>query len=454
MSKESVSQPSLADVFRNRNFVKFWVGQVISYLGDRIDQMAMITIVSMGVSRAAGSDRANMITFWATLPYVMVSPFAGVIIDRYCRRKMMVLMDVLRAAAVLIVPFVVSPGVHPWIVYAVIGLIGAATSIFAPAKSAFIPEIVERDHLLRANSVTSIMGTLTVLFGTVIGGELVARIGYRPSLVIDGLSYLFSAAMLLWIRVPGRERSETEARWRELKAEGGFFSNIRDGFRYVTGKRVPGMCVFLDSWFFLVGGILFTLINKIVYLRITPAGADESRTIEYLGYAYGALGIGLALGGVLTGRYGNRLRLRWLLSGCFCGAALFMFALILKAHPVLIYAFLFGVGYAAGGVVVCIETTLQKAVPDEIRGRVFALNNLLLNTTLLVSIALGTFILEYRFLGVDQTLLATALLTLAGAGVVLWRFPGQLSLASMRVFAAHCENSQNPKEVDCCDQAS
>jgi MFS family permease len=440
MSATATSRPTLWDVFRNINFVKFWVGQFVSYLGDRISQMAMIAVLSMGATAAVGADHANMITFWATLPYVLVSPFAGVLIDRYDRRKLMILSDILRGAVVFALPFAVSPDTHPWIIYAVVGFIGAATAVFAPAKSAFIPEIVEREHLLRANSVTSAMGTLTVLIGTVVGGILVARLSYQPSLIIDSATYFFSAMMLIWIRMPSVERLVVDARSRELKREGGYFSNIKRGFLYLTRHRLAGMCVLLDSWFFLIGGLLFTCITKIVYLRLAqndggPGGSEpmEAQSIRLLGYACGILGLGLAVGGILTGKYAGHLRLRWLFATCYVIAACFIAGLALPVNAGPVYLMLFVIGYVAGGVVVCIETTLQKSVPDEMRGRVFSLNGLLLNTVLLVSIAVGASILRNQWLSINAMLLATSILALVGAVGAFVGIPAGAKIAAMRV---------------------
>jgi MFS family permease len=444
-------RPSLREVFANRNFAKFWLGQIVSYLGDRIDQMAMIAVVSAGATAARGADHAILVTFWATLPYVMLSPFAGPLIDRFDRRRLMVLMDLLRAGVVLAVPFLLHPQAHPWAVYAVVGMIGAATCVFAPAKSAFIPEIVPRDHLLRANSVTSTMGTLTVLVGTVVGGKLVVAMsepnwlvdrlspllsraslppGLALTLAIDCATYLFSALMLLWIRMPAVERLIVRSRREGFRKEGGFLDNVRDGFLFLRHTRLPAMCVALDSWFFLVGGILFSAVTKLVYLRLTPD--NPAAAPQYLGYAYGALGAGLAAGGVATGRLAARVQLGGLLAACFAAAAAMMLVLALPLPPAGLYAPLFLVGLVSGGVAVCIDTALQKSVPDEIRGRVFSLNSLLLNATLLVSVGCGSLMLRDGALPVGWVLAACAVLAGAGGALALAGIPRGTTIEGIR----------------------
>lgn len=434
--------PSLREVFSNNNFLRFWFGQLVSFTGDRIDQMAMIGVLAqaeimrihsngaaMHDPAASAADRANWVTFWATLPYVVLSPVAGVVIDRFNRRHVMMLMDVIRGITVLVLPFVISPGTHPWIIYGVIGAIGAATSFYAPAKSAFVPEIVPHEHLLRANSVTSTMNTITILIGTVIGGLLVDNFGYRPSLILDSFTYFFSALMLLWI---GRDLLIHHAvPLAVTHAETGFFRKMHAGMRYVWHRRVPGTCVFLDSWFFIVGGILFAAITKIAYTRLTIPAEMLSHAQTKLGLAYGALGIGMAVGGFTLGRHGDRLPLRALLGGCYAFGALFTFLLAVSHLHAAIYVLIFLVGCSAGGLVVAIETSLQRGVEPGMRGRVFALNNFSLNTMLLFSIFAGTLLLGNRAATAGQMLIAAGVLGVIGASVAFWRISGRTTLANL-----------------------
>lgn len=409
----------------------------MSYLGDRIDQMAMIQVLSIGATAAMMAHHTNMITFWATLPYVCMSPFVGALIDRYDRRRLMILMDVFRGSVVLVLPLIIGPGSHPYVIYLIIGLIGMSTSIFAPAKSAFIPEIVPGRHLLRANSVSATMGMLTLLFGTVIGGWMVAIFGYRPSLLIDAGTYFFSAVMLASVVVPRWEQAAIVRRERELRQEGTYFRNIKDGFSFILHNRIPAVCVLLDSWFFLVGGFLFTGINSIIDERLVPAAAltqqlAEKHSIVILANSYGSLGLGLAVGGVLTGRFASRVRLRYLLMACFLGAGICMALLTCVYVPVKAYLTLWALGFCAGGVVVVIETVLQKSVPDEVRGRVFALNTLLLNTTLLISIAAGTETMDKHWLGGSAALLVSAAAVVGGALVAWAGMPPDTTIVHLR----------------------
>jgi MFS family permease len=208
---------------------------------------------------------------------------------------------------------------------------------------------------------------------------------------------------------------------------------VKDGFLFLGRERIPRISVILDSWFFLVGGILFTVISYIVYERLVPGGAgnEQGGGVQYLGFAYGSLGLGLATGGLLTGKYGGRIELRWLIPACFAGAAAFTLMLMFQRNEAGIYFSLAGLGYSAGGVVVCIETTLQRAVPDEIRGRVFALNSLLLNSVLLVSIFAGATLLKSDALTPNAMLAVAGIIATAGAVFAFFGYPPKGSLNTL-----------------------
>jgi MFS family permease len=459
MHGDSSRQPTLADLFRNRNFVKFWVGQLISYLGDRIDQMSMIAVVSAGVAKEIAADRANMITFWATLPYVFMSIVAGAIVDRFDRRRLMITLDIFRAVIVVALPFTISPAHDVRVIYALVLLIGCATAIFAPAKSAFIPEIVPDELLLRANSVTATMGTLATLIGTVIGGVLVtllARLntvatesvallkvlrlppGLAVAFLINGATYTVSAVLLWLIIVQARHRSRSAARNRQVTGEGGLSRQVLDGLVFLKRNRVPAVAAFVVSWFYFIGGAYFTLVTKLIYLRLVRV--REEATL-YLGYGYGMLGLGLALGGIIAGRVTARSRLAPFVGGCFALAALLVLANLLPLPPAFLYLINALVGFVGGGVVVVLETVLLKSVPDGMRGRVFAFNNLLLNALLLGSLLAGAKFLSEnsdaaRWLAsIDTRLtvwtLVTSALAVVGAVVSAVGFPKKLSLADI-----------------------
>lgn len=412
MAEHSSRQPSFGELFRNGNFAKFWIGQLISYLGDRIDQMAMIALASQGATKGQSGDLANQITFWATLPYVLFSLVAGPIVDRFDRRRLMIVLDLLRAAIILVLPFTLSPEHDPRVILAVVFLIGCATAIFAPAKSAFLPEIVPEDQLLRANSITSTMGTLTTLFGTILGGALVTALarlnatavhefpilaklqmplGQAAAFVIDALTYLVSAVLLWWIVVEARDRERHAWRTRQVVREGNFWAKLRDGLSFLATQRVPAVAAFMVSWFFFIGGAYFVLTTKVANLRLVN---DPNEKTLVLGLAYGVLGLGLAIGGIVAGKIAHRLPLRSFVATCFVGAGVIMLGNVAPLPAKFLYLVNMAIGFAAGGVAVTMETVMQRSVPDELRGRVFALNNLLLNTLLLVSIGVGTLFLS------------------------------------------------------------
>ncbi|MCX7717815.1 MAG: MFS transporter [Candidatus Sumerlaeaceae bacterium] len=471
MSAAESRQPTLLDVFRNANFVKLWFGLFVSFLGDRVGQIGLVAILSATATAAAGADHTTMITFWSVLPYVLIGPFAGAVVDRYDRRKLMIVTDICRGIIYAALPFVFTMSVTPAALYGVAFIVGCGTCLFQPARSAFLPEIVPPEHLLRANSVTSTMGTLTILLGTVVGGVLTASLaresvflsaitpwlgpirmepGLATAFLLDASTYFFSMLMLLWIRMPPIESVVVHARWRELKRSGSFLRNVADGLAYLRCHRVPALCVLLTTLFFFVGGSVFTVINRIVFTRLAGVDPDHPASREttmYLGYAFGCLGLGMFTGGIITGRVALRLPVRWVLAVMFTLSALFLGLLAVTTGKSQVYIVLATVGAAAGGVVVLLDTALQRSVPDEMRGRVFALNNLVLNSALLVALVVCTACLHNGWLGTTGIVGAAAAFAGAGTLTAIAGFPAGLSVHGMREDPPHsAEHPPQPAE--------
>jgi len=251
------------------------------------------------------------------------------------------------------------------------------------------------------------------------------------------------SAVLLWlIIVQAHHRTHSATRSQEVRREGGFCRQVLDGLVFLRRNRVPAVAAFVMSWFYFIGGAYFTLITKLVYLRLVRV--REEATL-YLGYGYGMLGLGLALGGIIAGRVTARSRLAPFVGGCFALAAVLVLANLLPLPPAFLYLINALVGFVGGGVVVVLQTVLLKSVPDGMRGRVFSFNNLLLNALLLGSLLAGAKFLSENgdaaswLASIDTRLtvwtLATSALAVVGAVVAAAGFPKKLSLADI-----HTEN--------------
>ncbi|CAN5382231.1 hypothetical protein BH18ACI2_BH18ACI2_12250 [soil metagenome] len=186
----------------NRGFRLLWLGQVVSQLGDWFNTIAVYTLVL----NLTGSGRAvGLVLVARFLPTVVIGPLAGVVADRYSRRRIMIISDVVRAVVVLGFFFIRRPD-QVWIIYALTVLQLAASTFFEPAKSAVIPSLVVERDLVTANAISSVTWSSILTLGAALGGFVTGWFGTDVAFVIDSLTYLASALLVAAVIFPARPR--------------------------------------------------------------------------------------------------------------------------------------------------------------------------------------------------------------------------------------------------------
>ena len=192
-------------VLRNANFRNLWLGQVVSQVGDYFAFLALTVVVSGFSDDAQATTYAvsgMMLAF--TLPRLLFGLLAGVFVDRWDRRRTMLVSDFLRAGITLMmVPAVLSGNL--WAMYALAFAMSAVGTLFNPAKGALIPELVPTEHLISANSLSQTTQMLAILIGPALAGTTLAVAGAGNewvAFVVDSASYLVSAVMIWLVRAP------------------------------------------------------------------------------------------------------------------------------------------------------------------------------------------------------------------------------------------------------------
>jgi predicted MFS family arabinose efflux permease len=360
---------------RNRNFRQLWLGQVVSQLGDWFDTIAVLTLVL----NLTGSGRdVGLIMVARFLPSVVAGPLSGVVADRFNRRHIMIVSDVLRAVVVLGFLFVRRPD-QIWLIYALTVLQLTFSTFFEPAKSAAVPSIVRGRELLTANAITSVTWSAMLTLGAVAGGVVTGWFGTDAAFVIDSATYLVSAALVWSVRLPRRAPRE-KTRLTLGKVLG--ITDTLEGIRYVrTRPRVIALLAVKPAWG-LGGGILALL--AVFGEKVFPVGRGAAAGI---GVLYAARGIGTAIGPVFARRLAGESRARmqtiiglsFLVSGLFYaafgGATNYTLALLMLA-----------LAHMGGSILWVFSTVLlQTAVEDDFRGRVFAAELALLTLTMAAS---------------------------------------------------------------------
>ena len=205
----------------NSSFLILWQGQLVSTAGDAVYSIAL----GFWVLAATGST-ALMGTLMAasTLPGVLVSPFAGVLIDRSHKKRLFILMDILRGACVLLLAAAAWRGrLAVWMVFAAGVILSLCGAVFQPGILSSVPDLVPREKIANANSAFSVVTSGSNLAGSVAGGFLYQALGAPALFLFDGLSFLFSGGSLGFVGIPDGRRTEKVS----------FLEDMRDGFRYI-----------------------------------------------------------------------------------------------------------------------------------------------------------------------------------------------------------------------------
>ena len=335
-------------LLRNARFVRLWVGQGLSFVGDFVSTVALVLLV-VDVSGNASAVGGVLV---ARLLPTLASPLVGVLADRLDRRAVLVASDLVRA--VLVVGLIFARDLPT--IYALVFLLGAARTVFNPTVRAAFPGVVGGGDLTRANALISGTFSFSVMAGPALGGVLVAFVGVEAAFLLDALTFLLSAAILSTIPLPapGREGEEE-----------GFFREMRAGFGYLAGARVPLVIV--------AGAFLATLTAN----AAIPAEAFLAKvTFDAGDVGYGLLaslwGGGMILGSALAVVLGGRMNLVALYFASIFATALAFAGVGLSPTFALALGCIAVAGTANGLDNVATDTVLQERVPDAFMGRVFA----------------------------------------------------------------------------------
>ncbi len=432
-------------VFRNRGFVALWTAQVLSQLAANMVLAALMAVVY-------GTTQSNTFTAMLILsflvPAVLFSAIAGVYVERTDAKLILLASNLLRAGGIVLFVFV---GPNVGLILLINLFVATVTAFFAPAELTAIPRIVDRRHLLAANSVfvLTINATFALGFGF-LGPLLLTTAGANTVFVVVAIMFVLAGIAILPLpRVPP-DREHVRARsTRDAVAE--FTAQLREGIAYARGHRQT-------FWSLTYLGIATSLIG--VLGAIGPGFATQILRLssEDFFFIMGPAGIGAVIGILFLNSYGKGLPKRLvidigLIAMGFTGLALALVKPVsLLLHPavvpieatlpevlapiisviavVVVTAVIAGVEYTF--VAIPAQTALQEELPHEVRGRIFGILNTLLSIAAffpVVAAPLTADVLDIFFPGAGIPIVLGVLgVGIVGAGVASWRHNAALGL--------------------------
>ncbi|HZI15925.1 MAG TPA: MFS transporter [Myxococcus sp.] len=343
-----------------------WLGQLISSLGSGLTNFAVMVHV---YQRSESLTQYSLASFFYYLPMVLLAPVAGALVDRWDRRRVMLLADLGAASVVFLMWLLAKAGEagpwqpRGWHFYLPLAACAAFSTFRALAYSATTSLLVSKQHLGRANGMIELALNLGHLIGPGAAGYLVLRLGLPGILLIDLVTFLFSALILLGVVFPRLDGDATGGTERAS-----LWGEMTRGWAFIRER--PGLRGLLQ---FVAVSNLFT---GLVMVLITPLVLSFADTAT-LGWVVSFSGLGMLSGGLVMGAWGGpRRRVTGMLGfRLLCGSALFVAALPVDALLVAgaAFAFMFTIPVILG----CSQAIWQSKVPSGLQGRVFAVRRMI-----------------------------------------------------------------------------
>jgi hypothetical protein len=347
----------------NRNYRYTWMGQVVSEIGDHFNNIAVFAL-AMALTHSGLVVTGIMLS--RAIPAITMGPLAGVLLDRFDRKRIMIASDLMRAVVALgFILAVVNQRV--WLLYLFSALLMVASPFFTAGRSAILPTIANEREIHTANSLTQTTQWTTLTIGTFLGATVIA-IGYKWAFVFNALSFVFSAWAIWNLRAP--RGGDFRAAHKDLTEAGVVrpWSEYKEGLRYMRSVPLVLAIALLSVGWATGGGaaqILFTLFGEVVFNR----GAAG------IGMVWGCAGLGLLLGGAFANWLGGRLsfdgyKLTVFIDYIVHGAAYVLFSRMQRFELALFFIMLSRAGMAVNSILN--YSYLLRTVSDQYRGRVFA----------------------------------------------------------------------------------
>jgi MFS family permease len=427
-----------AAVLRNRSFLLLWLAQAATQIGANM-VLYGLTVLVLEVTDSSTAVSGLFLTF--LVPSVLLSALAGVYVDRLDRRTVLVVTNVLRAA-ILVTMFLVG---HDIPVVLLLNIAFATVTVFfAPAEATMIPFLVPRAQLVSANGLFTLTLNGAFALGYAFLGPLIVTVAGGPEAVILGVAVLYGIGAAFCATLPKNAPAPRERQGRRVavaeagQAVGGTLSQLREGIAYIRDHTAI-------SWTLVYLGIAASLIGVIGVLGPKFAAQTLGLSPKDLIVVVLPLGLGIVMGVLLLNSYGKMIHRRRAIEAGMIALGILL-SILSVAGPVsrflqgvggdvsvvnlstvtslvaVVVALAFLAGIAYGIVAISSQTQLQEDLPEEVRGRVFGVLNMLVSVASIVPIIIVGTISD--LIGTTAVILTVAIgVTASGIVSVLTRGP-------------------------------
>ena len=387
----------LRAVVRHRDFRRLFATRLTSQAADGAFQAALASLFFFSPERQTSAGSVATAFAVLLLPYSVVGPFAGVLLDRWRRRQILVVANLLRTVMVLGVALLTFAGVTGIPVYVAVLACLSVNRFFLAGLSAALPHVVTRDELVMANSVSTTTGTIVAITGGGIGFALKRLFGDGSGadagvIVVAALAYAIAAALAARMDrdLLGPDLDDQGPRTREAVRRVAL--GVVDGARHVWSHRPAGHALAAIGAHRFFYGI--STISAILLFRSYFNDPDDvDAGLAGLAGAFAASGAGFLLAAVITPAVTRRISKASWITTCFAFAAAAEAVYVVWLSEWLLLVGAFVVGVAAQGSKICVDTIVQESVEDAYRGRVFSFYDVIFNIAFVSAAAFGALAL-------------------------------------------------------------
>lgn len=364
-------------LLRNRPFLALWTGQLLAQVADKIFYVLLIILLKTGGYTPAQNfenSMLSMVMIAYTVPAIVFGSAAGIVVDRFSKKQMLIGCNVIRAVLIVALPFLPKTFV---ILLAITFLVSTITQFFAPAEAAAIPLAVGREGLMSANALfaSSTMGGIIV--GMTIGEPVFTWIKHSygaasQEFFLGGL-YLISAALIYAMRI---KETHVGSNAKNIHP----WQDFKEGLRYLKHNHLVSNAMVQLT-------ILYSVFAALQVLAIALSGKIGLKETQF-GFLLAAAGVGMVFGAAFLGHWGDRMHhkplplIGFLMMGFVL--AMFAFARVLWVGFALSALFGFGASLINGPM----QALIQEKTPESMRGKVFGLENNAINIALSLPLAL------------------------------------------------------------------
>ena len=353
----------------NRDFAKLWAAQLVSLLGDWFSTIVISALI-VSYTEETGYQGLAVSAFLIArlLPPLLMRPLAGVLADRFDRKRLLIASDILRALAVLGLLFTTQGPEYLPLIYVFIVIQFLVSSIFEPARNAIMPSILYRHQLVIGNTLSSVTWSAMLAIGAITGGLVAELLGIQAALLIDSLTFVVSALLVVMIVIPETPRSELRQARRKVKEKSQ--RTFVDGIRYLLKHPRAAAPLFVKM------GLSVTSSDTVLIIYGTQVFVLGDQGITSMAILWAAFGFGAIIGPFITNRFSDGsvpvlrrliiigfvlMALGWLLWGLAPSLEFLVFAVVVRAMGG-------SINWTYSSVII------QQVVPDEYLGRAFSLD--------------------------------------------------------------------------------